>query len=266
MGLTKLGVIGGGGWLGKALLLPALADGAVAGEALTVSSRSAPVAGFEPWPAVRQTKDNAALAADADIVMLSVRPQDLDAIRLDLSGKLVISVMAMVPLAELAERFKARRVIRAMPNAAAEKRLSFTPWLASPETTVADCAFAERFFRASGMAQRVETEADLDYFTALTGSGPAFLAAFADAMISDAVTKGIEPDIAERAVRQLFLGGSALMADSGQTPAEIMQTFLAYAGTTAAGLEAMAAADIRTPIARGLTAAAARAAGGTNSR
>jgi pyrroline-5-carboxylate reductase len=57
VGLTQFGVIGGGGWLGKALLLPALADGVIAGEALTVSSRSGTVPGFEPWPAVRQTKD-----------------------------------------------------------------------------------------------------------------------------------------------------------------------------------------------------------------
>ncbi|KQW63168.1 hypothetical protein ASD02_03455 [Ensifer sp. Root1252] len=263
MGLTQFGVIGGGGWLGKALLLPALADGVIAGEALTVSSRSGTVPGFEPWPAVRQTKDNAALAADADVVMLSVRPQDLDAIALDLSGKLVISVMAMVSLADLAARFEARRIIRAMPNTAAEKRLSFTPWLASPDTTEADCAFAERLFEASGKVQRIATETELDYFTALTGSGPAFLAVFADAMISDAVTKGIERGIAERAVRQLFLGGSTLLAGSKQTPDEIVQTFLDYAGTTAAGLEAMAAADIHTPIARGLTAAAAKAAAGT---
>ncbi|MNL58234.1 pyrroline-5-carboxylate reductase [compost metagenome] len=85
-------------------------------------------------------------------------------------------------------------------------------------------------------------------------------------MICDAVTKGIGRDIAERAVRQLFLGGSTLLADTEQMPAEIVQTFLDYAGTTAAGLEAMAAADIRTSIARGLTAAAARAAGGTRGR
>jgi pyrroline-5-carboxylate reductase len=263
VGLTRLGVIGGGGWLGKALLLPALADGVIAGKALTVSSRSGTAAGFAPWPDVRQTKDNAALAGDADVVMLSVRPQDLDAITLDLSGKLIISVMAMVSLDDLGARFKARRIIRAMPNAAAEKRLSFTPWLASSDATDADCVFAERFFNASGQAQRIGTEAELDYFTALTGSGPAFLAAFADAMISDAVAKGIGRGIAERAVRQLFLGGSALMADCEQTPAEIVQAFLDYAGTTAAGLEAMAAADIRTPIARGLTAAAAKAAAGT---
>lgn len=266
MGLTKLGVIGGGGWLGKALLLPSLADGVIAGEALTVSSRGGNVEGFAPWPAVRQTKDNAELARNADVVMLSVRPQDLDAITLDLSDKLIISVMAMVSLDDLATRFKAHRIIRAMPNAAAQKRLSFTPWLASPDATDADCAFTERFFNASGQTQQVTTEAELDYFTALTGSGPAFLAAFADAMISDAVIKGIGRGIAERAVRQLFLGGGVLLADSQQAPAEIVQTFLDYAGTTAAGLEAMAAADIRKPIVRGLTAAAARAAAGTNSR
>ncbi|MDK1384024.1 pyrroline-5-carboxylate reductase dimerization domain-containing protein [Sinorhizobium sp. 8-89] len=263
MGLTTLGVIGGAGWLGGALLRPALAEGVVQEDALVISSRSGRAEGFEAWPGVHFTNDNAALAAAADIVLLSIRPQDLDAIRLDLSGKLVISVMAMVTSAELASRFRTRRMIRAMPNACAEKRLSFTPWFASQDATAEDCLFTERFFASSGEALRVGSEAELNYFTALTGSGPAFLAAFADAMIRSAVADGgIAPATAERAVRRLFLGGSTLLAEAEQTPAEIVETFVSYAGTTAAGLETMAAADIRTPIAKGLRAAAEQAAAG----
>jgi pyrroline-5-carboxylate reductase len=132
MGLTALGVIGGTGWLGGALLRPALAKGFVAAADLILSSRSGKTAGFEAWPDIRFTTDSQVLAAQSDIVILSVRPEDLDGLDLDLSGKLVISVMARVPAATLLARFKSERIIRAMPNACAEQGLSFTPWLSTP--------------------------------------------------------------------------------------------------------------------------------------
>lgn len=259
MGLTRLGVIGGAGWLGAALIKAALADGVVAPEHLTVSSRSGATGGLEVWPAIRFTADNVALAADSDVVILSVRPQDLDGLSLDLSGKLVISVMAMVPMADLAARFGTRRIIRAMPNACAAERLSFTPWFASPQVDAADRAFAEAFFDASGETAEVAREPDLDYFTGLTGSGPAFLAAFADAMIEDAVASGIARPLAERAVRQLFLGGGQSVAKDPASPRDTVDRFLAYAGTTAAGLAAMEDAGLREAISAGLGAAWAKA-------
>ena len=262
MGLTTLGVIGGTGWLGGALLRPALAKGFVAAADLILSSRSGNTAGFEAWPDIRFTTDNRSLAAQSDIVILSVRPKDLDALDLDLSGKLVISVMARVPAEALLARFNSERIIRAMPNACAEQGLSFTPWLSTPETTTADADFADSFFACSGKTTRLSTESELDYFTALTGSGPAFIAAFADAMIRDAIANGVAPDVADTAVRQLFLGSGTWMADALETPADTVRVFTDYGGTTAAGLVAMLSAGIAGPISKGLVAARDKAAKG----
>ncbi len=262
MGLTTLGVIGGTGWLGGALLRPALAKGFVAAADLILSSRSGSKAGFEAWPDIQFTTDNQALVAEADIVILSVRPEDIDALDLDLSGKLVISVMARVSAAAIQARFKSERIIRAMPNACAEQGLSFTPWFSTSETTVADEVFADRFFACSGKTAKLSTESELDYFTALTGSGPAFIAAFADVMIRDAIKNGVAPDVADIAVRQLFLGAGTWLAGALETPADTVRIFTDYGGTTAAGLTAMLSADIAGPISKGLAAATEKAAKG----
>jgi pyrroline-5-carboxylate reductase len=234
-----LGIIGGAGWLAGALLRPALAKGVVRAQDVVLSSRRTAVAGFEAWPAIRTTTDNKALAAQSDIVILSVRPEDLAGVEADLTGKLVISVMARMPAAEIRTRFGCERLVRTMPNASAEFGQSFTPWHASPEVTDADKAFVAAFFGASGMAREVPGEPDIDYFTGLTGSGFAFPALMARAMIDHAIENGVAPDLADAAVRQLMLGAGTYVSVSKESAAEIVKTFVDYGGTTAAGLNAM---------------------------
>ena len=107
----------------------------------------------------------------------------------------------------------------------------------------------------------METEEALGYFTGLTGSGPAFLAAFADAMITDAIRAGVSPELADRAVRQLLRGGISLLTDTPITPAAMVETFMAYKGTTAAGLQAMNDGGLKAAVASGLKAAQTRALG-----
>jgi pyrroline-5-carboxylate reductase len=257
--MTHLGVIGGGGWLAGALLRPALADRIVMPADLVLSSRSGNISGFESWPGVYMTTDNSVLVDASDIILLSVRPADIDALELDLRGRFVISVMAGITVEDISERFGARRIVRAMPNACAEQRLSFTPWFATDDVRRSEADFAQRFFSASGRAHVIADEGEIDYFTALTGSGAAFPALMADVMIRHAVEAGIDPDTADLAVRQLFLGAATQMARLDETPADIVELFMEYRGTTAAGLSAMMEANISHAIFSGLTAARRRA-------
>jgi pyrroline-5-carboxylate reductase len=266
MGLTTppsqtLGVIGGAGWLAGALLRPALAKGAVRAEDVILSSRRPQVSGFEAWPNIRTTTDNAELARQSDIVILSVRPEDLAGVDADLSGKLVISVMARMPMAEIRKRFGCDRMVRTMPNASAEQARSFTPWYASPEVTPEDKAFVSDFFGASGIAREVPNEPSIDYFTALTGSGFAFPALMARAMIEHAIENGVAPDLADVAVRQLMLGAGTYVSESKESAAEIVKTFVDYGGTTAAGLTAMIDRGSDAVVKAGLDAAWQRALG-----
>lgn len=247
-----LGIVGGAGWLGSAIARAALDCGMIAPEALILSYRSRPARGFG---SIRQTQDNAALAAIADVVLLSVRPQDWFELDLAAPGKLVISVMAGIPIADLAQRHGTARVIRALPNAAAEVGASYTPIVASAGATAADLAFAQRLFGACGVAEVFTSEAHLDYLSGLTGTGPAYPALMAVAMIEDAVARGIPADVARRAVGMLFVGAGRLIESGQDDPAVTVETFMDYRGVTAAGLEAMRSAGLRDAVRRGLSAA-----------
>jgi pyrroline-5-carboxylate reductase len=110
-----IGIVGGNGWIGGALAR-ALVGAGLPASRLTLSCRSAP----PDWlPEATWTHDNQALADASDVVVLSVRPQDWGAVALSAPGKLVISVMAGIPLADLAAGTRTDRV-QALPNAAAD--------------------------------------------------------------------------------------------------------------------------------------------------
>lgn len=258
--MVSFGAVGGTGWLGSALVSAALAKGVIAEEKTCVSTRSGRRGSLSRFPALGFTADNQALVEAADIILLTVRPQDIDALSLDLSGKLVLSVMAMVPMAVLKARFGAARFIRAMPNAAAEQCLSFTPLLVGPDVSQEDRAFAHAFFAASGEVEEVADEAMLDYFIGLTGSGPAFFASLAAAMERDAVKRGLGAETARRAIKQLLRGAASALTDNETTMQGLVDTFLDYQGTTAAGLRAMEEAGLDRLVRAMLAAAEAKTA------
>lgn len=248
----SIGIIGGGGWLGRAIAEAIVDAQIVATEHLTLSYRSGQP-GFLPNAA--WTRDNQELADRSDVVIVSVRPQDWPAIDISADGKLAMSVMAGVPLDQLARRLKTERVVRTLPNAAAEVRNSYTPWIGSRGVTADDRNVARRILEACGAADEVKSEADIDYLTGLTGSGPAFPALLAAAMMDDAVGRGISPDIARRSVSAVLIGTGKLLDARADNPKDIVQTFLDYRGTTAAAIEAMRAAGFEAAVADGLAAA-----------
>ncbi|MBB4066368.1 pyrroline-5-carboxylate reductase family protein [Gellertiella hungarica] len=260
MAAPRFAALGGGGWLGGALVRAALSAGVIAPATTVVTSRRGAVDGFEAFAGLGMTADNRQAAAQADVVLVAVRPGDIDALDADLSGKLVLSVMAMVPIDELAGRFGCRRIVRAMPNAAAGRLKSFTPMVAGEALDEQDRRFAEAFFAASGIAEWLPDERALDYFTGLTGSGPAFFAALAAAMERDAVARGFDAALAARAIRQLLAGAAEELAGE-RSPSELVSIFKDYRGTTAAGLTAMEEHGL-DPLVRAMLEAAERRAAG----
>lgn len=230
-----VGIVGGNGALGGAIAEGLLAAGAVAPGELWVSSRSGTGPGFAGAGALRVTSDNAELVAACDTVILSVPPAAAGGIGIRAEGRLVISVMAGVTLARLREIGGTGRVIRAMSSPAAALRLAYSPYCPGAGATVADAAEAARLLGAVGATDAVPDEDQIDRFTALTGPVPGFVAACAAAMAAHARKVGIEADVADRAVRQLFLAAGRLMAE-GPGPEAAVQEMIDYAGTTAAGL------------------------------
>ena len=252
---SRIGVIGGAGWLGGAIAAAVLDAGVADPRDLTLSYRSTR---RDRFPQAFWTQDNQALIDRSDVIILSIRPADWADLKVDADGKLVISVMAGIRLSALCGQLRTRRVIRTLPNAAAEVRKSYTPWIATNEVSDADRAIVRTILDACGIQDEVRTEAEIDYLTGLTGSGPAFPALLAEAMMVDAIAHGLDRKVAHRAVNTVLVGTGRMLEQHDVCPADTVQTFLDYRGTTAAAIEAMTVAGFATSVSAGLGAALER--------
>ncbi|WP_287124750.1 pyrroline-5-carboxylate reductase dimerization domain-containing protein [Chromohalobacter sp.] len=249
-----LGILGGNGWLGSALGRAALTSGLMAPEQLVVTA-SRTGYHYDEWPDVTCVDSAEALLALADAVVISVRPEQFAELNLSLEKRLVISLMAKVSVATLSQATGSQRIVRAMPNAAAAIGHSYTPWYATPDVGQAERCWVHRLLSSCGPCEELEDESHIDYLTALTGSGPAFPALLADALISHAVAQGITEATARRSVLHTLSGASQLMLDNAAPPSELVQRFLDYGGTTTEGLNAMFQSGFRQAVHRGLDAA-----------
>ncbi len=251
--IGTIGIVGGAGVIGRALVQAILAQEIVRPGDLIISARaSAP----PDRPAgVRYTSDNAWLASESEVVILSVRPEQFPSVWMDARDCLLISVMAGVPASVLTEKTKAVRVIRAMPNAAAGIGRSYTPFYANPAVGSDEKKWVARIFNAVGKSAEVQSEAELDYMTGLTGSGPAFVALLAEAMLAHAIAHGLESEFALEAVRAAIAGAAELVGGGALTPHEIVENLMDYRGSTAAALEAMKIKGFDSVVALGLEAA-----------
>jgi pyrroline-5-carboxylate reductase len=250
-----IGIVGGSGQLGGAIARALLRTGTVAPDRLWISNRSGSAAGFDTWPGIHVTADNQALADACDVVLLSVPPNNAAAVEMDAADRLVISVMAGVTIARIAERTRSSRVVRAMSNPAADMGLAYSPWCAGDGVTDGDRDMVRRLFGACGLTDEVPDEEQIDRFTALTGPVPGFVAYYADCMVAYAVKHGIDPAVAERAIRQLFHASGIALAQSDTPMGKHVREMIAYAGTTAAGLDAMQSSPLAASIEVGLDAA-----------
>jgi pyrroline-5-carboxylate reductase len=256
---ARIGIIGGNGWLGNALANAAVSRRTIDPARLTLSSRSEN-RGTAEIPGAHWTKDNAELVERSDVVVLSVRPDQFPGVHIAAHGKLVVSVMAGVPAQTIAERTGATEIIRAIPNAAAAIRRSFTPWFATPPVSTGNKQLVQEFFEACGDAAELPVEAHIDYCVGMTGSGAAFPALLAQALIAHAVAQGLPPAFAKRAAKGVVAGASQLFAGEEHDTAQIVQAMIDYRGTTAAALQTMMDRGFAAAVAAGLEAASAKAA------
>ena len=253
--LHSIGIVGGSGALGSAIGHALLRDRFITSERLWISNRSGNASGFEEWPDTRFTTRNQELVDACQIVLLSVPPHLASSLGIEAEDRLVISVMAGVSIERIEQETGARRVVRAMSSPAAELGLAYSPWCASGAVSDEDRDRVRGLFDACGLTDEVSSEDQIDLFTALTGPVPGFVAYYADCMVAYAVKCGIDPAVAERAMRQLFHASGVILGESEASPSEHVHEMIAYAGTTAAGLEAMKASTLAASIEQGLDAA-----------
>ncbi len=174
-----------------------------------------------------------------ETVVLAVKPQVWQAATAVLgerigAGTLVVSIMAGVTLAALADRFPGATVARAMPNTPAAAGQGITG-LFSAAATATERARLETLFAAAGATEWLDAEADFDALTAVSGSGPAYVFAFIEALAAAGEAAGLAPALALRLATATVTGAAGLAA-GGTPPADLRAAVTSPNGTTAAGL------------------------------
>jgi pyrroline-5-carboxylate reductase len=204
---------------------------------------------------------NAEVAAASTILILCVKPGDVpEALKEsgNLTGKLLISIAAGVPLGKLKEWVPGKpRLIRVMPNTPALIGQGAAAFATGAGATDEDIAVADRIFGATGLVSHVKEEL-LDAVTGLSGSGPAFVYTVIEALADGGVLMGLPRDIALRLAAQTVLGAAGMVLQTGLHPAQLRDQVTSPGGTTIAGLEALEAAGLRSALIGAVRAATER--------
>lgn len=204
--------------------------------------------------------DVAALACD--VLVLAVKPQQMKDAVAPLVGKLdqqlAISIAAGLRVADIARWLRHPRVVRAMPNTPALIGCGMTGLYADPSVDAIGRAQAEKILAAVGATLWVDEETQIDAVTAVSGSGPAYVFYFIEAIEAAACDLGLDEEAARRLTVETFLGASRLAAQSPESITTLRERVTSKGGTTEAALQRFAAQGIAQAIRQGVHAAQVR--------
>ncbi len=222
-------------------------------------------AGFETQLGLKPSANNGEVVAASDIVVLAVKPAVIPLVLRDLGGDadlarpLWISIAAGVPLAALAGALpEGSRILRAMPNTPALVGAGATALCANPAADERDRAAGQALFRAVGSVWQAPEEPLLDAVTGLSGSGPAYVFRFLEALAEAGVRAGLPGEVASELALQTVYGAVVLARESGKTPAQLREQVTSPGGTTSAGLERLEAGGLASALVEAVAAATAR--------
>lgn len=196
-------------------------------------------------------------------VIFAVKPQQLQDVATHLAARigdrLIVSVAAGVRVADLARWLGGhRRIVRTMPNTPAMVGAGITALYAGTDVDGADRSRAEAILRAVGTAVWVPDENQLDTVTAVSGSGPAYVFYFMEALEAAALQQGLAPDVARQLTLQTFVGAARLALESGEEPATLRARVTSKGGTTERGISALHSGGVREAVAQAVAAARRR--------
>jgi len=207
--------------------------------------------------------DNKQAVGQGGVVYLSVKPQDIDGLLKEVApflrpDHLVVSIAAGVPLARIGGELLGRQaVIRVMPNTPCLVRQGMAVLAAGTYATPEHLAMVETIFRAVGRAI-VLPESYMDAVTALSGSGPAFVAMIVEALGDAGVRVGLPRDVAHLLATQTMLGTAHMLVETGEHPARLKEMVTSPGGTAIAGVHALERGGLRAAIMDAIVAATNR--------
>jgi len=174
---------------------------------------------------VHVTDDNIAAIRDADIVLFAVKPQVLASVLKPLKGlfegKLVMSIVAGAEIATIANLLETNRIVRVMPNTPALVQTGAHGLYATEAVNAQDRELASQVLAATGLTIWVNSEAQIDAVTAVSGSGPAYFFYMMESMIRAGKNLGLDEKVATALTLQTALGAAQMAITSSNTPAEL---------------------------------------------
>ena len=251
----------GGGVMAEAMFSRAIASGLCSANDVSVG---------EPVPARRDDlaerysiavhADNVPAVRGAEIVVIAVKPQHVSHVYHDLHGALgqdqtVLSIAAGVTIRSLSEGLGHERIVRVMPNTPAQIGAGISVWTATPAVPDAARDAAASLLATLGREWRVDSEDYLDMATAVSGSGPAYVFAFIEALTEAGVFVGMPRDMAQALAIETALGSARLASESGESPAILRERVTSPGGTTAAALREMERKGFKSALMEGVSAA-----------
>ena len=254
------------GFLGAGKMAAALARGFVRGELVVPRE----IIASDPFDTARKnfaaevgaktTAANTEVAKFANVLILATKPDQVPAVLTEISGAftknhLLISIAAGVTLAKLEGALPVgSRVIRVMPNTPALVSEGASAFALGKNASVADAELAKKLLSAVGVALQVK-ESLLDAVTGLSGSGPAYVYQFIEALSDGGVASGLPRDIATKLAAQTVLGAAKMVLETGQHPGALKDQVTSPGGTTIEGLHALEKGKLRATVISAVRAA-----------
>lgn len=213
---------------------------------------------------VDRCSDNRELVRGSQTIILAVKPQTIDEVLVEIQpevakDKLFISIAAGVPLRRLEAGLGANaRVVRVMPNTPALVGKGMAVIMRGTKAKAQDEKLTLALFRGVGEATAVRNEDLMDAVTGLSGSGPAYVYLFAEALINGGIQEGLPAPVATRLTFQTLEGAVAMLKETGKPPKELRDMVTSPGGTTLAGLTRLAEGGFSETIAAAVSAATQR--------
>ncbi|WP_180005040.1 MULTISPECIES: pyrroline-5-carboxylate reductase [unclassified Acinetobacter] len=251
----------GGGNMAQALIGGLIARG-VPTTRITVSDPVEKVRELLAEKDLHVTDDNVAAIRDADIVLFAVKPQVLAKVLAPLQGllkgKLVISIVAGAEIATISKLLGTERIVRVMPNTPALVQTGAHGLYAGEAVSAEDRDLASQVLASTGLTLWVNSEAQIDAVTAVSGSGPAYFFYMMESMIRAGKNMGLDEKVATALTLQTALGAAQMAITSANSPAELRKNVTSPNGTTQAAIEVFDRAQISQNIQAALAAAQKR--------
>lgn len=249
----RIGLIGGG-VMGETIVRGLLAAEVAAPHEIVVAEPVAPRRRVLEKDYGISTTDRNTVAVDGtDVVVIAVKPQQIEAALPPLQGRLnsrqlVLSIAAGVRMATLRSLLSHDEIVRVMPNTPAQVRMGMSVWTATLPVTHDQRETARAILRALGKELYVEDEHYVDMATAVSGSGPAYVLLFLESLIDAGVHIGLPREQASLLALQTLAGTARLVEETGRHPAELRNMVTSPGGTTVEGLLALEEGGMRASL------------------